>query len=126
MTDKDLEFYDKISPIFDGKKYAIPSPTLCPEERQKRRLSFRNERKLYKRKCDKSGRDILSIYSPEKNYRVYDQKEWWGDSWSPHDYAIEIDFSQPFFVQFDILKKQVPSPNVHVIGNENSDYINQC
>jgi hypothetical protein len=59
ITDKDLEFYDRISPVFRGKKYSIPSPTLCPDERQKRRLSFRNERKLYKRTCDKTGRETV-------------------------------------------------------------------
>jgi hypothetical protein len=67
VTDDDLAFYDKVSPIFplgvnpvfsgegEGsgvRKYAIPSPTFCPDCRQQRRLSFRNERKLYKRKCD--------------------------------------------------------------------------
>jgi hypothetical protein len=52
ITDKDLEFYEKISPIFNDKKYSIPTPTLCPDCRQQRRLTFRNERKLYKRKCD--------------------------------------------------------------------------
>lgn len=44
VTDKDLEFYDKISPVFGGKKYAIPSPKLCPDERMRRRLSWRNDR----------------------------------------------------------------------------------
>jgi Zn ribbon nucleic-acid-binding protein len=52
ITDKDLEFYEKVSPSFNGKKYLIPSPTFCPDCRQQRRLTFRNERKLYKRKCD--------------------------------------------------------------------------
>ena len=52
ITQKDLEFYDKISPTFNGKKYQIPTPTLCPEERARRRLSFRNERNLYRRTCD--------------------------------------------------------------------------
>ncbi|MEI7477826.1 MAG: hypothetical protein WCJ81_04935 [bacterium] len=51
----DVLFYDKISPTFNGTKYQIPYPTLCPEERQRRRLLFRNERKLYKRKCDATG-----------------------------------------------------------------------
>ncbi|MDR0606984.1 MAG: hypothetical protein LBG52_01220 [Candidatus Peribacteria bacterium] len=46
----DVDFYDKISPTFNGKKYQIPTPTLCPEERQRRRPIFRNERKLYKGK----------------------------------------------------------------------------
>jgi hypothetical protein len=48
----DIDFYAKISPTFNGKRYPIPTPTLCPEERQRRRLMFRNERKLYKRTCD--------------------------------------------------------------------------
>jgi len=52
ITDKDLEFYEKISPVFNSEKYLIPSPTLCPDCRHQRRLSFRNERNLYKRKCD--------------------------------------------------------------------------
>jgi hypothetical protein len=47
-----LEFYEKVSPIFKGRKYSIPTPQLCPECREQRRISFRNERKLYKRKCD--------------------------------------------------------------------------
>jgi Zn ribbon nucleic-acid-binding protein len=54
ITDKDLEFYEKVSPTFNSKKYSIPSPTLCPDCRQQRRLSFRNERSLYKRNCDAS------------------------------------------------------------------------
>ena len=73
ITQSDLDFYEKISPTFAGQKFAIPTPTLCPEERQRRRLSFRNERRLYKRKCDLTGKDIVSIYSPEKPYKVYDQ-----------------------------------------------------
>lgn len=87
VTDKDLDFYDKFSPIFSGKKYPIPRPTLCPEERQKRRLSFRNERKLYKRKCDKTGKEIISIYSPDSEYLVYDQQIWWTDQWSAIDHG---------------------------------------
>ena len=86
ITDKDLEFYDKVSPVFAGKKYQIPTPAFCPDCRQQRRLSFRNERKLYKRKCDLTGKDIISIYSPDKVYTVYEQSEWWSDKWDPLDY----------------------------------------
>jgi hypothetical protein len=52
ITDADLAFYDKISPTFAGKKYSIPTPALCPDCRQQRRLAFGNERKLYRRKCN--------------------------------------------------------------------------
>jgi uncharacterized protein YbaR (Trm112 family) len=86
ITDKDLEFYEKISPVFAGKKYSIPTPTLCPDCRQQRRLSFRNERKLYKRNCDATGKSIISIYSPDKPYKVYNQDFWLSDKWDPFSY----------------------------------------
>lgn len=86
VTDKDRELLTKVSPIFGRKTFILPTPSLCPEERQRRRLTFRNERKMYKSKCSKTGREIISLYSPEKNYTVYDQKTWWSDTWSASEY----------------------------------------
>ncbi len=40
VTDKDVELYEKISPVFGGKKYMVATPTLCPEERLKRKMCF--------------------------------------------------------------------------------------
>ena len=111
-----------MSPIFGDKKYAIPTPTLSPDERQKRRLSWRNEQKLYKRNCDKSGKEIISLYSPEKEFPVYDQKIWWSDDWSPIDYGVDFDFSRAFFEQFRDLMKRVPLPATLGRNLENSDY----
>jgi len=122
VTDKDLEFYDKVSPVFAGKKHSIPSPTLSPEQREKRRLSWRNERKLYKRKCDKSNKEIISLYSSEKQFPVYEQKIWWNDDWSPVSYGIDFDFSKTFFSQFSELMKRVPLPATLGRNLENSDY----
>ena len=124
VTDKDLEFYEKISPIFAGQKYLIPSPTLCPDERQRRRLTFRNERKLYHRKCDKTGNQIISIYSPDKPYTVYDQKVWWWDDWSPMDYGMKFDFNIWFFEQFRKLQLKVPRVNLFTKNCENADFTN--
>lgn len=59
------------------KKKDLPWPTNCPECRQRRRLSLRNERKLYKRKCDKCQKDIISTYSPDSKYIVYCQECFW-------------------------------------------------
>ncbi|NCQ82485.1 hypothetical protein GW750_06910 [bacterium] len=42
----------KVSPKIGTKTFDIPLPKLCPEERQRRRLMFKNERKLYRRTCD--------------------------------------------------------------------------
>jgi hypothetical protein len=124
VTDKDLEFYDKVSPVFAGQKYLIPTPTLCPDERQKRRLVFRNERNLYKRKCDFSGKEIISIYSPDKPCLVYDQKIWWGDDWSPIDYGRNFDFETPFFSQFQALQHAVPRVNLFAKNCENAEFTN--
>ncbi|MDD3302355.1 MAG: hypothetical protein PHN31_02285 [Candidatus Gracilibacteria bacterium] len=147
VTDKDLEFYEKVSPVFttchpefvsegqsqiiknlgNGKiKYLIPTPTLCPECRQQRRLSFRNERKLYKRKCGATGENIISIYSPDKHFNVYNQEFWWSDKWNPLEYGKDYDFSKSFFEQFKDLALVQPRISLHNVNNEDSFFINQC
>ncbi|MDP2103543.1 MAG: hypothetical protein Q8K26_01320 [Candidatus Gracilibacteria bacterium] len=124
ITDKDLEFYEKVSPVFNGQKYQIPTPTLCPDCRQQRRLSFRNERKLYKRKCDATGRDIISIYSPDKPFKVYHQDFWWSDKWDAMEYGRDFDFTRGFFEQFGELWKGIPLPSLYQTGCEGSEYTN--
>jgi len=121
----DLDFYNKISPSFDGQKFPIPTPTLCPEERQRRRLVFRNERNLYRRTCDASGKQIISIYSPDKPYKVYDQKIRRSDARDPMDYGREFDFSKTFADNFRELIGVVPRlaiMNDNGIGSENCEY----
>lgn len=94
IIDRDMEFYDKISPVFNGKKYQVSSSALCPDCRQQRRLSFHNERKLYKRRCDATNKDMVSIYSPDKPIQVYHQDYWWGDAWDPMSYGQEFNFER--------------------------------
>ena len=122
----DLEFYDKISPSFNGVKYSIPTPSLCPEERQRRRLLFRNERKLYKRKCDASGKDIISMYAPNAPYKVFDQKFRRSDSRDAMDYGRDFDFFQSFTQQYQSLERAVPKAAVWTQEGtiENCPYIN--
>lgn len=126
VTDKDLEFYDKISPVFAWKKYSIPSPTLCPDERMRRRLLWRNEYKIYKRKCDGTWKEIISVFHPDTPFPVYDVDYWWTDTWSGHDYALDLDFSQSFFSQFQTVFHHTPQISRSVVNNQNSDYVNQA
>ena len=121
----DLKFYDKISPVINWVKYPIPTPKLCPEERERRRLSFRNERKLYRRTCDASGKPIISIYSPDKPHKVYDQKIWRSDSRDPMDYGRDFDFSRGFFEQFADMLREVPKLGILNMQSENSEYSNR-
>lgn len=124
ITNNDMEFYEKVSPVFTGKKYLIPTPTLCPDCRQQRRLSFRNERKLYKRKCDATGKDIVSMYSPDKPFKVYHQDYWWSDAWDPMDYGRNFDFGRGFFEQFGEIDRTIPKFGLIQRNSINSDYAN--
>jgi len=122
----DLDFYAKISPTFNGEKFQIPTPTLCPEERQRRRLMFRNERKLYRRTCDFSGKEIISMYSPDKDIKVYDLSIWWSDVRDAKEYGFDFDFTKTFTEQFESLIRVVPRFNLsNDDKSENSAYVNE-
>ena len=126
VTDADRAFYDKVSPVIGGKKINIPEPSLCPECRQQRRMVWRNERKLYRAKSALSGNPMLSMYYPDSDVRVFEQKEWWSDQWNGLDYGQSFDFSRPFFEQFLELKKRVPHINLcNDSASINCDYVNQ-
>ncbi len=127
ITDDDLAFLEKVSPIFNGKKELIPPPTLCPECRMQRRLAFRNERKLYHRKCDLTGKQIVSVYAADKPFKAYQSDEWYTDKWNALEYGRTFDFSRTFFEQWAELMSVVPrmslvtSPEANAF---NCSYIN--
>lgn len=126
VTAEDQEFYGKVSPVFNGKKFPVSPPTLCPDCRQQRRLTFNNEMTLYQRKCDLSGEQILSIFSPDKPYKVYKGKNWWSDKWDSMDYGRPYNFEKQFFEQFKELYSEVPQValQTNFLLDENSDYTN--
>ncbi len=124
ITDADLAFLEKVSPIFNGKKEMIPPPTLCPECRMQRRLLFRNDLCLYHRKSDLTGRAMISMYAQDKPYKVYDQDEWWSDRWNELDYGRDFDFSRTFTEQFRELNLAIPHQGLFTTNAENSYYTN--
>ena len=124
ITEKDQEFLKKVSPVIAGKKYIIPNPSFCPDCRQQRRLSWRNERNLYHRDCDFCNKKILSIYDVDSPFLVYCNTCWWSDNWDPLDYAKDFDFNRSFFEQFKELQDLVPRMAVQQSKNENSEYTN--
>ncbi len=126
IPEDDFVFLDKLSPIINGVKYPLPSPTFCPNCRQIRRQSHINQINLYKRKCDKTGKDMLSNVHPSSPYKVYNQEFWWSDEWDASDYGQEYDFNKPFFQQFAELYLKVPRPSLFTgyRYDENCDYTN--
>ena len=126
ISNEDKAFYNKISPIFSGKKYQIPEPTLCPDCRLQRRMVWRNERSLYRRKCDSSGESIISWIAPDKPQKAYKKDIWWGDSWSALDFGRDFDFNRSFFEQLGELVKEVPWLDLLYDQSVNSEYVNFC
>jgi len=113
----DFAFYEKMK---------VPPPTFCPECRLQRRLSFRNERNLHKRKCDAPGHDemLISMYSPESPVLIYDHKYWWSDNWDPMNFGSAYEPSRPFLEQWKELLYKVPTPALINIDGVESDYCN--
>ncbi len=108
------------------KKRAVPHPKLCPKHRLQRRLAFRNERSLFRRRSDKSGKEIISNIRPESPVPVYHVDEWHKDDWSP-PFLPKYDFNQKFFEQFARLSPLSPRQHLALGGNTvNSDYINHA
>lgn len=133
IEDRDLEFYEEVSPVFAGKKHSIPPPTHCPKCRQQRRLAWRNEQNLYSRDCDLCGKHIVSVYDKDvSSFPVYCIDCWWSDKWNAEKYGRSYDPSRPFLDQWKELHAVVPKlaiQNDNGIESENSEYcydISRC
>ncbi|MDP2642696.1 MAG: hypothetical protein Q8P62_02540 [Candidatus Peregrinibacteria bacterium] len=112
-SDKEIEFC---------KKMGVPVPTLEPLERFRTLMAFRNEWKLYRRKCDATGEEILSAYAKDSPFKVYKNSVWWGDTWDALEYGRDYDFSKTFFEQFKELQLVVPREGTSIFNCENCDH----
>ena len=112
---EDFNFYEKMK---------VSAPTWCPECRQRRRYAWRNERTLYRRNCDLCGKSTVTIYSPNKPFKVYCLDCWWSDKWDFASYGRDFDFSRPFFDQFSELQHDVPRMALLNKRGVNSEYTN--
>ncbi|MDI6883259.1 MAG: hypothetical protein QMC93_02170 [Patescibacteria group bacterium] len=113
---EDFAFYEKIK---------VPPPTWCPECRMIRRMVWRNERVLYKRKCDLCNKEIISLYNREIPNKIYCNPCWYSDKWEdPIIFGKKYNFNQPFIRQFQNLFHEVPTFARLAYNNVNSEYVN--
>ena len=126
ISEKEIDFFNRIGPKFGSTSIEMPLPTLCPDCRNHRRQLFRNDRVFYKRNCDMSGESFISLYPENSDYKVYRPSEWYSDKWNPMDNGREFDFSRPFFEQFSELMHDVPRLGIDIVNCENSEYCNYC
>jgi hypothetical protein len=122
ISDEDQAMLSKLAPCIGGNPFEYPLPTLSPLERQRRRMAFRNDHALYHRKCDKTGKQIISLYDIDSPFTIYNVNLWWGDEWDPLDYGRDFDLSRSFFEQFAELQRVVPRLAMNGAGNENCEY----
>src|SRR3989338_2259635 len=99
IESEDFNFYEKIK---------VPPPTWCPHCRFVRRMTFVNERSLYKRVCDNCNTSIISMYHPDVSIPVWCWNCHVNDTWDARDYGKDYDLSKTFFDQFKELKYSVP------------------
>lgn len=109
----DFGFYEKIK---------VPPPTFCPECRCIRRMVHRNERNLFRRTCDITGENIISIYRSDCPYTICDKDYYFSDEFDPFKYGRECDPSRGFFEQFYEFAKKVPMTSLFVRSSENCEY----
>ncbi len=114
---EDFQFYEKIK---------VPPPTWCPECRMIRRMTYRNERTLYKDTCKLCGASIISQYDPKANLVVYCSDCYVSDKWDRLSYGRPYDFLKPFFQQFRELMQAVPRRALYIDFAVNSPHTNQA
>jgi hypothetical protein len=109
------------------EKIGVPIPTFCVDCCLQRRMIFRNERTLYKRKNNAPGHeneDIISIHNPEVKNPIYDDRSWWSDVWDPLDYGKDYDFSRSFFEQYKELYQSIPLISLSITNMVNCRFCN--
>lgn len=106
------------------QKMDVPAPEICPWCQFNQRLAFRNEWNFYKRKCNMCGEQMISLYSPDKPYKIYCSKCWWSDKFDPLEYGVDYDFNKPFFEQLKDLSLRVPKLSIQNSKSENCEYTN--
>lgn len=111
----DFSFYEKMK---------VPAPTFCPECRMIRRMTFRNERSLYKTNCNLCQKEIISMYSSDKPLVVYCNECYSSDKWDALSFGVDYDFNISFFEQFKKLMLVVPRRNLYQDFAVNSEYTN--
>ncbi|USN57715.1 MAG: hypothetical protein H6767_04980 [Candidatus Peribacteria bacterium] len=106
------------------QKQGFSVSDLCFDCRLRSMFLWRNERKLYWRKSDKSGKKILSMFHPEYTGKVYDYDEWdreegFGHMGKPVDGDVLTSYYE--------LLQEIPKSGTDIFrSNENIWYCNRA
>jgi len=92
---------------------------MAPEIRLRHRAAFWQHWNLHRRKCDKTGKGIISVYSEKCSYPVWNKEAWMKYADPP---AIDFDETKDVFEQMWKLFQKCPIPHKVGAGCENCEY----
>ena len=101
-------------------EHGISEPVYCRLCSWQRKLAFENEYNVYKRKCDATGKGIVSVYKEDVLFPVFERNYWVSDDWDLPE--MDYDESRSFFEQYAELYSKVPRPSANCVNAENSEY----
>lgn len=104
----------KLRALFD-----VPESDIPREFRIRHLGAFWPHWNLHKRKCDRTHKEIISIFRPDCPYPVWHKDEWSKNANPPKS---DFDFNQSFFSQAEKLFKQCPIAHSTGANNENCEY----
>ena len=120
-TSREAELLEKLALQVGQQRFEFPL-LHPPLERLERRMAHFNQYHVYKRVCDGTGKKMLSRFTPQLPFPVYDNEYWLGDKWDAVTYGRDFDFGALFFEQFFALRDVVPHQARTLTANENCDY----
>lgn len=131
VSNFEREHLSKVSPFIASRVFPLPLPLpkQCPQCREQQRMAWRNERHLFARTCNITGKRLLSAYTPQAPMPIYLASEWWSERHEPERYNQQVDFNRSLFEQLQELRSRVPRQHNQNTADENqinSVYTNCC
>ncbi len=108
LTSEEFEISPEEIEIY--KHFAMPLPTMCPEERYRILLTFCGGMRFYRRTCHLTGQTIFSHYPASTDIPVVSIDAWKDSSFNPLSFGFDFDFKKDFFEQLKTLWRAVPCP----------------
>ncbi len=97
----------------------MDTPTVLPKYRFQHLWAFWPHWTLHKRECNKTEKQIISVFSDKCPYPVWHKDQWFAHASPP---KVEIDFDKLFFDQAWSLFQNCPIPHVFQNKNEQCEY----
>ncbi len=101
------------------KQFGVEPLNAEPQQIFQQLSAFWQHFALYKRKCDKTGKQIVSVFDATCPHPVWHRDEWIKNANPP---SADYDSGQPFFDQLWELFQTCPIPHNTGAGNENCEY----